>query len=399
MVILLVVADLGLGGAQQVVINLANGFVHEGHKVGIIDVYPDLRVPGIVERLDPAVNLINPTFDSTRSTLVGKALNSIYYRTGLNKNYRKQKSLEEHQKSAKQWVQSNEPEVVNSHVWWADRWVYENRDWLPNKWWVTTHGSYLEMNKSEDRDDFLNYARAVGKRVTGFICISNEESSHLTNVVGVDLHKIRFVNNGIPSYQGSSIYAKKDFGFSESDVVALCASRAIREKGWFELAESFRRISETRKDIKLILAGNGPISTEIERELVDLKDCVRYIGYHNDIRALLQVADFVVLPTYFSGEAFPTILLEAIQQGVPVISTTVGEIPEIVKLEDGSSAGILVQSQKDGVDVNALTEALLQISRSESLNLYRASMRNNPFRFDLSKQINGYLVAFCDESE
>ena len=41
--ILLVIADLGLGGAQQVVINLANEFTRQKHKVWIFDVFPDLR--------------------------------------------------------------------------------------------------------------------------------------------------------------------------------------------------------------------------------------------------------------------------------------------------------------------------------------------------------------------
>jgi len=41
--ILLVIADLGLGGAQQVVINLANEFTRQSHRVWIFDAYPDLR--------------------------------------------------------------------------------------------------------------------------------------------------------------------------------------------------------------------------------------------------------------------------------------------------------------------------------------------------------------------
>ena len=57
--ILLVIADLGLGGAQQVVINLANEFTRQRHSVWLFDVYPEMREKGMVERINSEVKLIS----------------------------------------------------------------------------------------------------------------------------------------------------------------------------------------------------------------------------------------------------------------------------------------------------------------------------------------------------
>ena len=60
--ILLVIADLGLGGAQQVVINLANEFTRQKHGVWIFDVFPDLREKGMTDRINREVKLITKNY-------------------------------------------------------------------------------------------------------------------------------------------------------------------------------------------------------------------------------------------------------------------------------------------------------------------------------------------------
>ena len=61
--ILLVIADLALGGAQQVVINLANEFARQGDRVWLVDIYPELREKGMVIRINKEVNLISYNYN------------------------------------------------------------------------------------------------------------------------------------------------------------------------------------------------------------------------------------------------------------------------------------------------------------------------------------------------
>ena len=61
--ILLIIADLGLGGAQQVVINLANELVRQGHKIYLYDVYPEIRKQGMVNKLNESVNLVSKDYN------------------------------------------------------------------------------------------------------------------------------------------------------------------------------------------------------------------------------------------------------------------------------------------------------------------------------------------------
>ena len=67
--ILLVIADLNLGGAQQVVVNLANEFIRQNHNVWIFDIKPQIRSRGMIERIDEKANLITKDFNNIKLTL------------------------------------------------------------------------------------------------------------------------------------------------------------------------------------------------------------------------------------------------------------------------------------------------------------------------------------------
>jgi len=73
-----------------------------------------------------------------------------------------------------------------------------------------------------------------------------------------------------------------------------------------------------------------------------LADCVFYHGrkYGKDKNEYYRKADVFVFPTFYPAECFPLVLLEAMQYGLPCISTTEAAIPDIVR--DGEN-GILVE--------------------------------------------------------
>lgn len=64
--------------------------------------------------------------------------------------------------------------------------------------------------------------------------------------------------------------------------------------------------------------------------------------YGADKEAFFRNTDIFVFPTYYPNECFPLVLLEAMQQGLPCISTVEGGIPAII--EDGKT-GLLVKRQ------------------------------------------------------
>ena len=110
--------------------------------------------------------------------------------------------------------------------------------------------------------------------------------------------------------------------------------RFIAEKGLVELLEAFRSLAETMNSINLFLAGDGPFRKKLEDWIAQNKMSSRvqvfsYLRDQEKAQFLLN-GDCFVLPTYYS-EGCPISLLEAMAAGLPVITTPVGGIPDIVE--------------------------------------------------------------------
>ena len=76
--ILLIASDIALGGAQQVVINLANELVRQNHYVWIFDVQPEYRVEGMTSRLDNKVNLISKNYGEEHFSIIEKTIDFTF---------------------------------------------------------------------------------------------------------------------------------------------------------------------------------------------------------------------------------------------------------------------------------------------------------------------------------
>lgn len=110
----------------------------------------------------------------------------------------------------------------------------------------------------------------------------------------------------------------------EAERVLLYAGRLSVEKHVEAIIRALASVSRT----ELLIAGGGPEEPGL-RALADGAP-VRFLGpvSHESMPPLLNAADLVVLPSEYEG--LPTIALEALACGVPVVATPVGALPEIV---------------------------------------------------------------------
>jgi glycosyltransferase involved in cell wall biosynthesis len=102
------------------------------------------------------------------------------------------------------------------------------------------------------------------------------------------------------------------------------------------------------------LAGDGELRGELEARVAAdpaLHGQVRFLGYRDDVPALLAAADLVLHTSL--ADALPTTVIQALAVGVPVVATRVGGIPDIV----GTDAGVLVEP--DAAAVAAAVTGLL----------------------------------------
>jgi len=104
----------------------------------------------------------------------------------------------------------------------------------------------------------------------------------------------------------------------------------------------------------------GNLGFDIEAEVIDNLEKLypaRYKGHveHSRVNQIMSNYDVLILPTYYIGEGYPGVIIEAYSLGMPVITTKWKSIPEIVE----ANCGILIEPQ----NVQQLVDAILRIYR------------------------------------
>jgi glycosyltransferase involved in cell wall biosynthesis len=133
----------------------------------------------------------------------------------------------------------------------------------------------------------------------------------------------------------------------------LFLGRVGEAKGALDLIDAVARLKHRFPDITLAMGGDGDIDVAMERvHLFELSANVRFLGWVRgaDKERLLQQATVYVLPSY--SEGLPMSVLEAMAAGLPVVSTSVGGIPEAIT--DGEE-GFLIQPGNVDALVNRLS--------------------------------------------
>ena len=139
-----------------------------------------------------------------------------------------------------------------------------------------------------------------------------------------------------------------------SPPVLLCAAFLHERKGHRYLIEAVRMLRESGTEVRLLIAGNGELRSALEVLVAEhcLESQIAFLGQVQHA-ALLEMfrthqVDIVVLPTLHEG--IPAGLIEPMAYGVPVLSTTVGGVPELLE----GDAGMMVPP----ADSTALAEAI-----------------------------------------
>jgi len=172
----------------------------------------------------------------------------------------------------------------------------------------------------------------------------------------------------------------------------LSVGRLIEKKGHRYLIEAASLLNRRGiRDIEWIIVGDGPQLHYLERRSADLglSDHVKFVGRlpHAKVLDLLQEATAMVLPCVKARngdmDGIPVALMEAMVHGVPVISTRVGGIPELVQ---DQITGILV----DPEDAEALANAIRKLLVDDELAhaMARAGLQRVRDQFNLTKNAN-----------
>ena len=128
----------------------------------------------------------------------------------------------------------------------------------------------------------------------------------------------------------SRINMRKKLGIEKDEIVIGHIGRIIEVKNQEFIIKIFDQFYKNNLNSKLILIGDGPKRSEIEKMIIkfSLEEKVLLLGMRYDIQNLLCVMDIMVFPSLYEG--FPITLLEAQASNLPIIASNV--ITESIKL-------------------------------------------------------------------
>jgi glycosyltransferase involved in cell wall biosynthesis len=191
-----------------------------------------------------------------------------------------------------------------------------------------THACYQDSrSKSVMMAATLSLHRSMGtweSKVAAYIALS-EFSRNKYVAAGFPKEKIHVVRNGVPVPAGAPSSSDRS-GF-------FYLGRLSEEKGVRVLLEADRRYREHGGRSPLVIAGDGPLSADVERYRdTQVTGAVVVEGRVDEARkaALFVRARFLVFPSicYENG---PYAVLESLAAGVPVIAARTGGVPELLK--------------------------------------------------------------------
>lgn len=362
--IVIILPDLGGGGAERLHVNLANDWVAKKLKVEFVL----LRGKGdLITLLAPEIEVKTLNVDRIRDSVFPIV----------------------------EYLRQSRPDVVIAAMWPLTSavvlsWLLSGR---VGKLFLSEHEnlslSYIGQNRT--KPGYLkNLIRFTYPLASGIIAVSRGVKEDLCLLGKLMANKVRVIHN--PAATGVSDFRE---GFGEHtrlwgagyDWHVLAVGRLSIQKDHFTLIKA---ISLLPKDlnVKLSILGEGPLRAEITALIskLGLQDRVSLPGYTKDIYNWFRGADLFVLSSRWEG--FGNVIVEALECGVPVVSTNCPSGPDEI-LEYGRY-GKLVPVQ----DPVALAKAIVQ-SLNETHN--RESLMRRAQDFSVRKVSEEYLSYIFQE--
>jgi glycosyltransferase involved in cell wall biosynthesis len=177
---------------------------------------------------------------------------------------------------------------------------------------------------------------------------------------------------------------KRQLNLAPHHKILITVARLSPMKGLEYLIEAAALIHAAQPELKFVIVGDvafeheKPYKAGLLKKVEDLglSSTVFMLGLRRDVLELLSQSDILVLPSVY--DIFPTVILEAMSVGLPVIATDVGGVPEMVR----SDTGLLVPPQ----DAEALKNAIITLSAldykamgEQGKNLFRAEFTQEQY--------------------
>jgi len=246
-----------------------------------------------------------------------------------------------------------------------------------------TFSMHLEYYPCLKGTRYLNHLKEIEKyvleNVDKVIFVAKQPMYYFLELhPNVNNRKATYIYNGIEDDDSDYNLPQKNTDKFEFITIGSVSTR----KGQDLIIKALQRLNDKELDkIHITIVGDGPIKNEIEHICLKENLPVTFVGYSKDVKKYLSESDIFLLPS--RDEGFPISILEAERAGLPIVSTKVAGIPE------------MVYHKKNGILINPNDEELSEIFRSinkhdwklmglESRNIYES-------KFTINNMVNRYI--------
>ena len=223
---------------------------------------------------------------------------------------------------------------------------------------ATEHNVYTSKARR-----YVAIERWLARMTDALVAVSGEVRQFLSDQLGIAPSAIRLVPNGVavraPSPERVAALRARIGGEGSGIALGTIASLTAK-KGHEFLLRAVAQLRERGVSCTLVLAGDGRERPRLEAltERLGLTGHVHFLGTVPHAADVLAAIDLFVLPSLVEG--LPLALLEAMLVGTPVVATSVGGVPEVVK---SGVNGVLVQPANE----TELADAIAMLADSPEL--------------------------------
>ncbi len=231
------------------------------------------------------------------------------------------------------------------------------------------HHKFVAIAQGSDVHQYLRQParKAVMKRSlagAGAIITRSADLARRLGEAGFRRDRLHPVCNGVnlamfrPSSADERAGARRSFGLPEFAPVVLFTGNFLPVKNPRALLDAHARLRTLPglSDVRLLLAGGGPMEAELREYAAQLGTQPVFAGRLDaaGVARAMRAATVLALPS--DNEGIPNVILEAFASGIPVVASNVGGIPEVHRHD---FLGRLVPPRENGALVDALRAVLL----------------------------------------
>jgi len=286
-------------------------------------------------------------------------------------------------------LRKERPAIVHSHGWGTLCETYIAARTAGVRYFVHSEHGTMELRRRN-----LCVQRAVWSLADRVLAVSSTLADRMARKTGFARERIQVIVNGADVKRFDAIEradARRCLDIAPGTFVIGTVGRLVPVKDQETLLGAVAQLRSSGVPCLALVAGDGPLLGALEARAVSLgiDTAVRFLGRRADVAPILAALDVFVLTS--ASEGLPNCVLEAMASGLPVVSTAVGGVREVV--EEGVT-GLLAAAG----DVRRIADHLAMLAREPAVARQmgacgRARARED---FSLERMLERYERLYLD---